>query len=138
MKKTLIALTLAAVAAPVSIATPAFADPPAWAPAHGKRAKERASRDYDRRAYRNRVYDDRGYYVEPRRMSRSDRIWYSNGNYRCKRDNGTTGLVIGAGVGALAGSQIAGSGDRTLGAIIGAVGGGLIGREIDRGELKCR
>jgi len=42
------------------------------------------------------------------------------------------------GVGALAGSELAGRGDRTLGAIIGAVGGGLIGREIDRGSLSCR
>ena len=29
-------------------------------------------------------------------------------------------------------------GDKTLGAIIGAVGGGVLGREIDRGDLKCR
>ena len=48
----------------------------------------------------------------------------------------TTGLVIGAGVGALAGSQIAA--DSTLGAIIGAIGGGLLGREIERGDLRCR
>ena len=44
--------------------------------------------------------------------------------------------MIGAGVGALAGSQIAA--DSTLGAIIGAIGGGLLGREIDRGDLRCR
>ena len=33
-------------------------------------------------------------------------------------------------------SQIAA--DSTLGAIIGAIGGGLLGREIDRGDLRCR
>lgn len=123
MRKIILAVAAASLAAPLA---PALADPPAWAPAHGKRAKDRA-------------YDSRGYYVEPRRISRNDRIWRgSDGNYRCKRDNGTTGLVIGAGVGALAGHEIAGSGDKTIGTIIGAVGGGLLGREIDKGDLKCR
>ena len=61
-----------------------------------------------------------------------------DGRYYCKRDNGTTGLIIGAGVGALAGHELAGSGDRTLGAILGGVIGGVLGREIDRGDLRCR
>ena len=61
-----------------------------------------------------------------------------DGRYYCKRDNGTTGLVIGAGVGALAGHELAGNGDRTLGAILGGAVGGLVGREIDRGSLQCR
>lgn len=61
-----------------------------------------------------------------------------DGRYYCRRDNGTTGLVIGAAVGGLLGNQVAGQGDKTLGTIIGAVGGGLLGRAIDRGELKCR
>ena len=108
-------------------AAPAAADPPHWAPAHGKRAKDRA------------MYDSRGYYVQPRRISRDSYMWRGrDGRYYCKRDNGTTGLVIGAGVGALAGSEIAGRGDRTLGAILGGVVGGLLGREIDRGSLRCR
>lgn len=122
MRKTILALALAAVAMPVA---PALADPPPWAPAHGKRHKDR--------------YDSRGYYSEPVRLDRGDRIWRDgDGRYRCKRDNGTTGLVIGAAVGGLAGHEIAGRGDKTLGAIIGAVGGGLLGRAIDRGEVRCR
>ena len=84
-------------------------------------------------------YDSRGRYHEPRRIGREDRIWRGrDGRYYCRRDNGTTGLVIGAAVGGLLGSEIAGRGDRTVGAIIGAVGGGLLGRAIDRGDLKCR
>lgn len=122
MKK--IALIVAAAAMTLPMAAPAQADPPRHAKAYGKRAKHA------------RIYDDRGRYAEPRRLGRGDCIWRDGNNYYCRRDNGTTGLVIGAGVGALAGSQIAA--DQTLGAIIGAVGGGLIGREIDRGELKCR
>ncbi len=86
-----------------------------------------------------RVYDDRGYYAQPRRITRNSRMWRgNNGRYYCRRDNGTTGLVIGAGVGALAGHEIAGRGDRTLGAILGGAVGALIGREIDRGSLQCR
>ena len=63
--------------------------------------------------------------VRPQRITRNDRMWRGNdGRYYCKRDNGTTGLVIGAGVGALAGHH-PGRGDRTLGAILGgAVGAG--------------
>src|SRR3546814_3044083 len=41
----------------------AWADPPPWAPAHGKRAKDRA------------LYDSYGRYYEPRRLSRDDRVW---------------------------------------------------------------
>lgn len=86
-----------------------------------------------------RLYDSRGRYVEPRRVGRNDRVWRGNdGRWRCRRDNGTTGLLIGAGVGALAGRAIDTRGDRTLGTVLGAVGGGLIGREIDRGDIRCR
>lgn len=114
-------MTLTGVAA-----TPALADPLPHAKAYGKRAKDR-------------IYDDRGRYLEPRRIDRDDRIWRGDdGRYYCKRDNGTTGLIIGAGVGALAGHEIAGRGDKTLGAIIGGAAGALIGREIDRGSLQCR
>lgn len=126
MKKTLGLILAAAVMAPVAVPTVAFADPPAWAPAHGKRAKDR-------------VYDSRGRYYEPRRIGRDDRIWRGrDGKYYCRRENGTTGLIIGAGVGALIGREIDSRGDRTVGTILGAVGGGLLGREIDRGSLQCR
>lgn len=124
MKKTALAIAAAAMALPV--ATPALADPPSHAPAWGKRAKDR-------------MYDDRGRYYEPRRITRSSQVWRGDdGRYYCRRDNGTTGLIIGAGVGALAGHEIAGRGDRTLGALLGGALGGILGREIDRGSLSCR
>ncbi len=115
-------------------------DPPRHARAYGRRDRDRDRRDYrDDRRYRDRVYDDRGRYYEPRRLSRGDRIWRGrDGNYYCKRDNGTTGLIIGAGVGALAGRAVDTDGDRTVGTVLGAIAGGLLGREIDRGELRCR
>lgn len=129
MKK--IALALAFLAAAALPGAPAAADPPPWAKAHGKRHH---GSHYDRR-----IYDSRGRYIEPRRISRNSHVWRGrDGRYYCKRDNGTTGLLIGAGVGALAGHELAGNGDRTLGAVLGGVLGGVLGREIDRGDLKCR
>lgn len=124
MKK--IALILAAGAMTLPIAVPAQADPPRHAPAWGHRAKE------------HRIYDDRGRYYEPRRLTRGDRIWRDGDRYYCRRGNGTTGLVVGAGVGALLGRTIDTRGDRSAGTILGAIGGGLLGREIDRGEVRCR
>jgi len=117
----------AAIAGAFATAVPAAADPPPWAPAHGKRAKDAA------------LYDGRGRYIEPVVIRDRDRIWRGDdGRYYCKRDNGTTGLVIGAAVGALVGREIDGGDNRTAGTLIGAVTGGLLGREIDRGSLKCR
>lgn len=144
MKKFALAFAAATMAVTgLGTAVPAAADPPHWAPAHGKRYKERnryRDRDRYRENYRySRAYDDRGYYYEPRRITRNSYMWRGrDGRYYCKRDNGTTGLVIGAGVGALAGHELAGRGDRTLGAILGGAIGAVVGREIDRGSLRCR
>ena len=44
--------------------------------------------------------------------------------------NSLFGGTVGAGIGGIAGSQIAGSGNRTEGAVIGAVVGGLAGSAI--------
>ena len=92
-----------------------------------------------RKRKHNRIYDGRGRYVEPRRLGRNDRVWRGDdGRWRCRRDNGTTGLIIGAGAGALLGRAIDTEGDRAMGTVLGAVGGGLLGREIDRGGIRCR
>jgi hypothetical protein len=120
-------LALAAATMAVTAAAPAAADPPPWAPAHGKRAKDRA------------IYDSYGRYYEPRRLSASDRVWRGDdGRYYCKRDNGTTGLIIGGAAGALLGRELDGGRSRTLGTILGGAAGALLGREIDSGGLKCR
>ena len=61
------------------------------------------------------------------------------GRLRCRRPNGTTGLVIGAAGGALLGRAIDSRGDRTLGTIGGAAAGALAGRAIERGSgRRCR
>jgi len=80
--------------------------------------------------YRNGKYRER-------RLARDDRIYRGrDGRYYCKRNDGTTGLVIGAIGGGLLGNAIS-RGD-TLGTILGAGGGALLGREIDRGNVRCR
>ncbi|PLK24859.1 hypothetical protein C0V72_03710 [Porphyrobacter sp. TH134] len=93
----------------------------------------------DRRADRREWREDRRDWQRERRLSRNDRVWRGNdGRYYCKRDNGTTGLVVGAIGGALAGRAVDTRGDRSLGTLLGAIGGGLLGREVDRGEARCR
>ena len=67
------------------------------------------------------------------------RVWRdSHGRMRCRRPNGTTGLIVGAAGGALLGRAIDTRGERTTGTILGAVAGALIGREIQRGRSRCR
>lgn len=124
MRKFLLATGLAAMIAPA----PVLADPPPWAPAHGRRAQETS-----------RIYDQYGRYIEPRPLGRGDRVWRGrDGRYYCRRDNGTTGLIVGAAFGAMVGRSLDGGRDRTLGTVLGAVGGGLLGRELDRGSIRCR
>ena len=78
-------------------------------------------------------------YEEPVVIARREDVWRgSDGQYRCRRSNGTTGLVIGAAAGALVGRGLDGGRDRTTGTVVGAAGGALLGREIDRGSLRCR
>ncbi len=62
------------------------------------------------------------------------------GRLRCRKPNGTTGLVVGGVAGALLGRTIDTRGDRTLGTLGGAAAGALAGREIDRGSSnrRCR
>lgn len=84
-------------------------------------------------------YGDRDYrhYDEP--IYRDTRVWRGrDGRYYCRKENGTTGLLIGAGVGGLIGNEVAGRGDKTLGTLLGAVGGAVLGREIDRSNSRCR
>jgi hypothetical protein len=118
MRKLILVLAAAGLALP---AAPALADRDRGH--HAKHAK----------------YDRHGRYYEPRRMSRGDRYWRGNdGRYYCKRDNGTTGRIIGPAGAALLGRAVDTNGERTTGTILGAAAGALLGREIDRGEARCR
>lgn len=77
----------------------------------------------------------RGNYRE-RRLGRNDQIFRGrDGRAYCRRSDGTTGLVIGGVAGAVLANLVGG---KTLGTIAGGAGGALLGREIDRGKVKCR
>ncbi len=64
---------------------------------------------------------------------RDDRDYYRSSR-RC--DRGTGGTIIGAVAGGLAGREIARRGNRTEGAIIGAAVGAIAGRAIDKGDSR--
>ena len=88
-----------------------------------------AARHYRRDDYRYRA----------RRLNRNDWIYRGSDNrYYCRRDDGTTGLIVGGITGGVLGNIIAPGGSKTLGAIIGAGAGALIGRAIDDGDVVCR
>lgn len=125
---------MAIVAAASVVGTaPAYASLSSAVPAPGYHKAAETADFYKKRK-------DRRYYASrDERINGNTRIWRdNNGRYRCKKDNGTTGLLIGGAVGGLAGHEIAGNGDKLLGTVLGAAGGALLGREIDRDKYRCR
>ena len=118
----LAALAVMTVAAPIAT-TPAMAQNRdyRW---HVDRDDWEPSRDYRRGSYRER------------RLNRDDQVFRGrDGRTYCKRNDGTTGLVVGALGGGVLGNVIGGG---TLGTLLGAGGGALLGRSIDRGKVRCR
>jgi hypothetical protein len=87
----------------------------------------------------SRYYREDARYEE-RRLSADDEVYRGeDGRYYCRRSDGTTGLVIGAGVGALVGRGIDTRGERTTGTVVGGVLGALVGREVQRNnDMRCR
>ena len=95
--------------------------------------------DYDRPDPAYNGYDASRYYREDRRryqerqLSANDRVYRgSDGRYYCRRNDGTTGLVVGGIAGGALGAAIAPGGSGLLGALIGGVGGALAGQAIDK------
>lgn len=96
----------------------------------------RPDRRYGSRYRPDRYYRD-GY--APIRVTRGTRIYRGyDDRYYCRRSDGTTGLIVGAALGGLLGSQLDRGYSNTAGVLIGAGAGALLGREIDRGNLSCR
>jgi hypothetical protein len=90
--------------------------------------------------YADDYYRDGRYYRE-RRLSYNDRIYRGrDGRYYCRRNDGTTGLIVGAGVGALIGNSLDNGRSSVLGTILGAAAGGAVGASIDRNnrDVRCR
>ena len=121
MRIPILAITATAL---VGTTAAAMASPPAHAPAWGYRAQE---------AQVQHIHHRRGHHGGYR-----GRVWRDDeGRYRCRRDDGTVGLLVGGAAGALIGREIDGGRDRTVGTIVGGAAGALIGREIDRSDSRC-
>jgi len=88
---------------------------------------------YDRPTYVSSGYND-GYVLRD-----DDQIYRdANGNYYCKKPDGTTGLIVGGIAGGVLGNIIAPGGSKTLGTILGAGVGAVAGTAIDRSSIRCR
>ncbi|TPG13645.1 glycine zipper 2TM domain-containing protein [Sphingomonas oligophenolica] len=88
--------------------------------------------------YADRYYTQNSRYGE-RRMANNDRVYVGqNGQYYCRRPDGTTGLIVGGIAGGALGALITSGGSQTLGTLLGAAGGAIAGRAIDRNNVKCK
>ena len=141
----------------------AYRDPQYRDPAYAPGARDPYADDgrrvapdiYDDRGYDNRSYgDDRDegdydpsrYYrgganYQERVLGPNDRVYAgSNGQYYCKRSDGTTGLIVGAAGGGILGNVIDGGHSRAVGTLLGAAVGGLAGRAVDQNnsQVRCR
>ena len=97
-----------------------------------------ATTGYGGSYYADRYYRDDPRYTE-RVLTDNDVVYVGrDGRYYCKRDDGTTGLIVGGLAGGVLGGIIAPGGSKTLGAILGAGAGALAGRAIDKSDVRCR
>jgi hypothetical protein len=88
--------------------------------------------------FADRYYVDRPTYSE-RVLASNDRVYVGqDGRYYCRRPDGTTGLIVGGIAGGALGAVISPGGSETLGALLGAAGGALAGRAIERDQVRCR
>jgi hypothetical protein len=96
---------------------------------------DRYRTDYDAA----RHYRDGPGYTE-RRLSRDDYVYRgSDGRYYCKRNDGTTGLIVGGAGGAVLGNVIDGGHNRLAGTLIGGALGALAGMAFDlnNSDVRC-
>jgi hypothetical protein len=117
-----------------------------WARADGRPGYDGAvvAQEDDRRFVTD--YDATRYYrddprYQERQLSAQDEVYRgSDGRYYCKRNDGTTGLVIGAIGGGVVGNVIDGGHNRAAGTLIGGLLGALAGKAIDQGNsnVRCR
>lgn len=101
----------------------------------GGNDRNRYATDYDATRY----YRDGPQYQE-RRLSSQDEVYRgSDGRYYCKRNDGTTGLIVGGLAGGVLGNVVDGGGNRLAGTLIGGALGALAGKTIDQNsDVRCR
>ena len=105
------------------------------------------SRDWRNYDWNRHERGARGYYAEryyrggyrPMRVTRETRIYRGSDNrYYCRRNDGTTGLIVGAALGGVVGNSLGRGDSGLLATLLGAGGGALLGQQIDRGNVSCR
>jgi Ni/Co efflux regulator RcnB len=107
--------------------------PPPPPPAYND---DRFATNYD--AYRD-YREGPGY--QERVLSSNDQVYRgSDGRYYCKRNDGTTGLILGAAGGGILGNVIDGGRNRVAGTLIGGALGALAGKAIEQNnqQVRCR
>ena len=88
--------------------------------------------------YADNYYVDNPRYRE-RRLSNNDRVYVGrDGRYYCRRNDGSTGLIVGGIAGGALGAAIAPGGSNVLGALLGGAGGAALGQSIDKNNVRCR
>ncbi len=106
-----------------------------------------SSYDYDRPDPSYGGYDAARYYrndrrYRERRLSNNDRVYVGqDGRYYCRRNDGTTGLIVGGIAGGALGTAIRPGGSGLLGALLGGVAGAAAGQAVDRSgnrDVRCR
>ena len=76
--------------------------------------------------------------AEAKRKDHRYKEWRGrDGRTYCRKTDGTIGLVVGAAGGALLGRAIDSEGDRTTGTVLGAAAGALLGNEV-ASKRRCR
>lgn len=133
MKKPYIFVAMAGALALSACATDDYGRQPVYGPGAGPQYE--SGRQYNKRQQRRTSQRT----VREHRLGNNDRIYRDrNGQYYCKKSDGTTGAIVGALGGGVLGNVIAPGGSKTLGTILGAGGGLLAGRAIDRNNVRCK
>ena len=114
----------------------------------GYRGRYRTAPDLRDDRYYPDERDENGYdpgrYYRPSSQERvlgpNERVYAGHdGRYYCRRSDGTTGLIVGAGVGGILGNIIDGGRSRVVGTLLGGAAGALGGRAIEQGQsIRCR
>ncbi|MHA6723358.1 glycine zipper 2TM domain-containing protein [Sphingomonas sp. RS2018] len=104
--------------------------------------------DYDRPDPSVNGYYADQYYVDNRRyrerqLSNNDRVYVGrDGRYYCRRNDGTTGLIVGGLAGGALGAAIAPGNSGLLGALLGGAAGAALGQSAERSNarnnVRCR